>query len=174
MEVDTLRALVDWKCNLRCSYCCNEQQRFRSQIKAVRYADVEWGEYPTLCISGGEPLIFPERVRMAAMAAPNAFKILYTNGTLWTRDTGKMLDAIGIQAVNVGLHFPSTFDGIIAKVRECTTGLKIEVRFHVWENYRDAVLETHGETVKFKFWKMDDCDRENEKRIVVTDWPEGH
>ena len=169
--IDTLRALVDWKCNLSCSYCCNEIERCRSQIKPVAFADVDWQRYPTVCISGGEPLLFPDRVRRVCKVAPNAFKVLYTNGIFLNENFMHELDRWGVRAINVGLHEPRSFNRLIERIKPLVLQSPINVRFHVRDIYRPMMekWETCGGVV-LRYWHMNDCDRDNEDRIVITDW----
>lgn len=173
---DTLRVLVDWKCNLSCSYCCNENPQFRPQMKPMKMDEIEWGKYPYVCISGGEPLLFPHRIAQVAEWSPCAFKVLYTNGTLWNAQTADYLIGLGIKAVNVGLHQPESFDKLIGKISRLAYGKDLSVRFHVWSRYERLVKKFQLHDTEFKFWEMDDCDRDNEDRVILTDWqtqPEG-
>ncbi len=78
--IDTIRILLFWECNLKCPYCCNENEHIKQQISTV------------------------------------------------------------------------DFDSI---------------RFHVWENYKNLNLEQIHPKANFRYWKMDDCDRENEDRVVL-------
>ena len=168
--IDTLRALVDWKCNLSCSYCCNEIARFREQIKSVAFTDIDWQKYPTVCISGGEPLLFPDRIARVCRAAPNAFKILYTNGTLLNQGAIQHLRFWQVNAINVGLHEPKSFNILIERIRKLAIESPIDVRFHMRDIYRPMAEKWIPLGVQFRYWKMNDCDRANEDRVVITDW----
>ena len=166
--IDTLRVLVDWKCNLKCSYCCNEQERFRKDIKPVRLDDIDFAKYKTVCISGGEPLLFPDRIYAVCQRVPReALIVLYTNGLLLTPSMAGRLWGFRIYTINVGLHIPSTFDAIIRKaVGSCHS--QTDLRFHAQDCH--SYLADLYPDQKFRFWKMDDCDRENEERVVLV-WP---
>ena len=115
MDIDTLRILVDWKCNLSCSYCCNEQPQIREQIKPVSMKEINFTRYKVVCITGGEPLLFPLRVVAISQLArfSKAFVVLYTNGTFLNATMADMLMRAGVQAINVGLHEPKAFGQII-------------------------------------------------------------
>jgi len=166
---DTLRILVDWKCNLKCSYCCNEQEHSRSQFKPTNLNTIDFSKYSNVCISGGEPLMFLMRVsEICRRIRNNQLVILYTNGIFLSTEYAQLLEMMGVHAVNIGLHDPKSFKKIITNVLESTKDTKLSVRFHVWENYKDMNLEAEFPTAKFKYWTMDECDRDNEERVILT------
>jgi uncharacterized Fe-S cluster-containing radical SAM superfamily protein len=167
--IDTICALVDWKCNLKCSYCCNEIPRFRNQIKPIAFADIDWKKYPNVCISGGEPLLFPERVKRICVAALDAYKILYTNGVFLTEGMADDLSRWGIAAVNVGLHVEKSFDVLIKRICYNVRYQNFNTRFHVRNIYRPLVYKWEAQGINFRYWKMGDCDRPNEDRVIITD-----
>lgn len=175
---DTLRILVDWKCNLKCDYCCNEQQRFRDKIVPLPIGQVValmlHSSYKTICISGGEPLLFLDRVlRLARTALSDQTVVLYTNGIYLNASVAGLLAAVGVDAINVGLHIPQTFDRIIRGVRNACADLPMSVRFHAEDRYRDQVLEDVYPGLQFRYWHRDDCERDNEDHVVVSDWTDG-
>jgi len=166
---DTLRILVDWKCNLKCPYCCNEQERFRKDILPVKLEDIDFFKYENFCISGGEPLLRLDLIGEITKKIPWGCKtILYTNGILLTRKRAHLLDLWAVNAINIGLHYPKSFHKIIRRVTDEMGDIPIPVRFHVWEGYRSMDLERQHPRVELKYWKMDDCDRENEDRVVLV------
>ena len=95
------------------------------------------------------------------------FNIIYSNGLLWTPSMPEMLANMGIKAANIGLHYPNTFDRIIEKVSAYNINNDLSVRFHVWDKYKEVILKRHP-NVNFRFWTLDDCDRNNEDRFVLT------
>lgn len=166
MKVDTIRLVVDWKCNLKCSYCCNERPDIQAQFTAKELSEIDFSRYNNVCISGGEPLMFKDRIFNICSMLDKQFVILYSNGLFMTEQTAKELDAAGVNAINVGLHYPKSFDKIIQNVLESTKDTKLSVRFHVWEKYRDLDLENKFNAI-VKYWVMDECDRINEDRVVL-------
>ena len=165
--IDTVRILVDWKCNLKCSYCCNEQERFRKNIIPIQLKDIDFSKYKFVCISGGEPLLFLNKIyEVCNLAQPNSFKIIYSNGLLW--DTTKAIELVhrGVNAANIGLHYPKTFNTLIHRVEMATLGLPIKVRYHVWDKYKEEMIAKYP-AMSFRFWTMNDCDRNNEDRFVL-------
>lgn len=167
--IDTLRVLVSWKCNLTCSYCCNEQPRFRDPIRPTKLSEIDFSRYQNVCISGGEPLLFPDRIRAVCSLAQDSTIILYTNGVFLNAGMAGMLEQWGVDFVNVGLHEPKSFAKLIESVSQAVLFTKLAVRFHIQDIYETQITRLFPD-VPVRFWKMDDCDRANEERVVLTDW----
>jgi sulfatase maturation enzyme AslB (radical SAM superfamily) len=130
-------------------------------------------KFKTLCITGGEPLLEPLKIYKVLRAAKYGSKemplvVLYTNGALMTSTVAKIFEFWGINAMNVGLHVPSTFDAIIKRCTLATKDTNLTIRFHAQDVYAEQLTTAHP-TVNFKFWKLNDCDRENEMRVVLVD-----
>lgn len=167
VKIDTIRILVDWKCNLTCSYCCNEQERFRKDIHPVLLKDIDFSQYDNVCVSGGEPLLFMDRIEKVCKLAKGKLIILYTNGIYLSEKIATRLEGFGINAINVGLHNPSTFENIIKKVSKNTSGKNMNIRFHIWDKYEYLGLPSKYPSCNFRYWAMNDCDRGNEYRVVL-------
>jgi len=165
-EHDTVRIVVDWKCNLKCSYCCNERPDIQAQFVEKELSQINFDNYKNVCISGGEPLLFKDRILDICSLLTNQYVILYSNGIYMTEQTAKELDENGVHAINIGLHYPTSFDKIISNVLEFTKDTNLSIRFHVWEKYQELELEKKFNAT-IKYWVMDDCDRINEDRVVL-------
>ena len=164
---NTIRILVDWKCNLNCSYCCNTQKRFRDEIVPTKLEDINFNSYENVCITGGEPLLNMPKVKEVCDLIPDGkVTILYSNGLLMTEEIAKELEKNGVDYVNIGLHATSSFRGIIQKVVDSVKNTNLKVRFHANEKESWVLEEFPGET--FRFWKMDDCERDNEDRVILS------
>ena len=163
---DTLRILVSWKCNLFCSYCCNDTlPEVRAGIRPTRIEDLDFSPYSVVCISGGEPLLFLDRVEEVCRRSVGKFIVLYTNGTLMNPLIAGDLAGWGVGAVNVGLHQQATHEPLIRKVHQAFQGLPVSVRFHVEDAYIQIANKHPG--LNFRFWHRDDCERDNEDRVVL-------
>jgi sulfatase maturation enzyme AslB (radical SAM superfamily) len=162
---DTLRVLISWTCNLACPYCCNEIPAVRQGIRAASFRDLDFAPYSVVCVSGGEPLLFPTLLRDVCRRAKGKFVVLYTNGTRLTPELARDLQDWGVQAVNVGLHYPAMFDMLIQRVEKSVKGTQLRVRYHVEDIYRSFPGRHPG--LSFKFWHRGDCDRDNEDRVVL-------
>ena len=167
LKVDTARILVSWECNLKCPYCCNEQARFRKDIAPISIEKIRWNDYRNFCISGGEPLLHKDKVWDVCRRIPaGSTVILYTNGILVNRETVVEMEQAGIQYFNIGLHYESSFDRLIKSVTAAVQGSGIKARFHAQDIHAENLQQKFPGT-SFRFWKMDDCDRENEHRFVL-------
>lgn len=164
---DTIRILLAWKCNLACSYCCNEQPEVRQRISPVALRDIDFSKYRVLCISGGEPLLFPESVQEVCGLA---FKlvdriVLYTNGMKLSGPLARQLADWGVSDLNIGLHYPAMFDLLISRVSEAVAFTSMGVRFHV-EDIHAALLKRYA-ALNFRLWHRDDCTRDNEEVVIL-------
>jgi len=74
---------------------------------------------------------------------------------------------LGISAINVGLHNPESFGWLIRDVTKATKNLPLSVRFHAQDIFQYDLTKNHPST-SFRFWKMNDCDRSNEHRVVLA------
>jgi len=137
----------------------------------VDFENVQWEGYNNFCITGGEPLLRMDLVEKVCRRLPKGKTvILYTNGLLLTPLNAKHIESLGVQYVNVGLHIPTSFKQLIPSVLEATRETKLGVRFHAQDIYKDW-LTSEFPGVSFRFWKMNNCDRENEDRIVLKETP---
>jgi molybdenum cofactor biosynthesis enzyme MoaA len=172
MSYDTLRLIIDSRCNLSCSYCCNKIPEIRNEFRQAFLSEIDWQAYQTVCITGGEPLLCVDKIEAVCKRVPRgALVVLYTNGILLDYLTAMRLVNIGVNAINVGLHKPESFHALIQQVMRATHAFRrrLSVRFHVWEGYRDIVKTEHycQNTVTFRFWKLNDCSRANEDRVEL-------
>jgi len=166
--IDTLRLLVSWKCNLKCTYCCNEQEQFHKDIHPTSIDTIPWHQYKVFCVSGGEPLLNMPLVRKVCGLIPKeALTVLYSNGILFNSTLAEELCNLGITAMNIGLHNHATFPTLIERVADATKNLRLSVRFHAQDIFKNELTQRYPFT-SFRFWTMNDCDRANEHRVVLT------
>jgi hypothetical protein len=91
-------------------------------------------------------------------------KVLYTNGLLLTQSIATRLERCGLNAINIGIHNIDTFSAVEEQVLEALKFTKIKPRFHVWDKY---TIANHSNHSNIKYWKLDDCDRTNEERLIL-------
>lgn len=164
--IDTLRILVTLRCNLDCSYCCNNLPSVQSQLKEVTLDEIDFSKYRVVCITGGEPLLDLESVeRVCQRVVPGTVVVLYTNGYFLTPAKAALLESWGVTTINVGLHQPSKFDNIIIRAAYAVEGTGLKLRLLAEDQYH--ILKLFYPSLEFRFWKMNDCDRENEDRVVL-------
>lgn len=145
-------------CNLRCLHCYANARTTRDPDELT----AEEGEafmddlaaygVPVLILSGGEPLVRPDLLDLAAYGVSRGLRmVVSTNGTLLTEDAVAGLRDVGVAYVGVsvdgeeGHHdrlrgvqgaFRQTLDGI----RRCRdAGLRVGLRFTVTQYNADAL-----------------------------------
>lgn len=162
MKIDTLRLLLFWECNLKCSYCCNEIPEVRSGIKQISLENIKGAKYDNICISGGEPFINPDMVLATVEAFYDKNVYIYSNGLLITPDLlNEITSYDNVKGLNIGLHRRSDYYTLIPRL-----GKNNKVRFHVedvWKSY----MEEHFPTDNFHYWHMNDCEVLNEEVFIL-------
>lgn len=158
----TLRLLLFWECNLTCSYCCNEIPEVREGILPIKKEEIDFTKYDNVCLSGGEPFLQPELVFEMLSIIPNDVYI-YTNGIKINKDIeGKLSNFKNLKGLNIGLHYPKTFNKLIGKLNNNPL-----VRFHAEDIYENKLKNEFPHST-FKFWKRNDCEMSNEDiRILI-------
>lgn len=165
---DTLRLLLGWACNLKCSYCCNEIESIRKQIQPTKLENIDFNKYNVVCISGGEPLMFASKLQSVCLKIPkDKLIVLNTNGILLSNVVANLLIKWGVRALNIGLHAPESHGTIIGQVTEATRGLPLSVRFNVEDIYQQELPQKYPHAT-FRFWKRNECDRGNEDRMILA------
>jgi radical SAM protein with 4Fe4S-binding SPASM domain len=148
------RPLVVWNttalCNLRCLHCyagsapdVRDDQLTTAEAEAL-IDDLAALGTPVLLLSGGEPLLRPDLLQLAAYAAHRGLRpVLSTNGTLITAEAAKALKAAGVAYVGVSLdgdrethdrmrQCPGAFDAALAGIAHAqAAGLRAGVRMTV-------------------------------------------
>ncbi len=162
---DTARILITRRCNLSCTYCCNDLPEVRERIRTVNvlhYIPVE--QYQKVCLTGGEPLLRMRRLYRVLRYVKRKPVFLYTNGKLLTMPLLRRLLAHGVTAVNIGAHFadgvPDIPLSIIAHPAVRLTVLDKDFQ-HVPDEW---LLFGNVHMVR-----LNECDTPNED---IFDWPE--
>ena len=85
MKSDVVASVIlNWDCNLKCSYCCHATQKVRDTYKPLDDPG-KLDAYSEVLISGGEPTLHPERLlELMRWKSPDAKVYLYTNGNDYT------------------------------------------------------------------------------------------
>lgn len=93
----TARILITTKCNRTCHYCCNEKDAGLDDAVFMEGIE-ELGAYDAVVISGGEPMLYPKRLREFAKMVKARFDIpIYLQSatcTKYTDDVLQYLDGI--------------------------------------------------------------------------------
>lgn len=172
------RIILTTKCNLNCSYCCNEYPEIQEQFKVVKdLDDIDFGRYTSVALTGGEPLMLEldELVnivnRVRAKIGPENKIYLYTNMTLWNSKHSDALEHI-IDGVSLGLH---EVDYKLLWNVALIASILIPIKIRVWEKLADKKLRKfcNEHWLPLVEWKMDECDVENEDRYIIGGWNSG-
>ncbi|MFQ5826662.1 MAG: radical SAM protein [Dehalococcoidia bacterium] len=155
------RPVVVWNltrhCNLHCLHCYAEAQgraspqELSTQEGKALIDDLAGFGVPVLLFSGGEPLIRPDLLELAAHASERGIRaVVSTNGTLITPHMARELKAANIAYVGVSLDGlketndrfrgkKGAFQEALAGLRHCReAGLRAGLRFTVTRhNYRE-------------------------------------
>lgn len=162
---DTARIAVGMGCNLDCSYCCNKLPSVESKWIKCGINGLQLHVYHTVCVTGGEPLLYSQQTESVIAKAHGAgcFVVLYTNGILLTPKRVGKLKYFGLDAINVGLHHPSTFEQIVKRSLDACMPHGVPVRFAVQDIYEIPFRSSIGDLpASYKTWHMNDCERDNE------------
>ena len=51
---DTMKLVINWRCNMSCSYCCNKDADVRATFKPITKQELEKTNYKDYELTGGE------------------------------------------------------------------------------------------------------------------------
>lgn len=136
------------RCNLTCKHCysMSADTDFKGELSTDEVFsvmdDLKRVGVPVLILSGGEPLMRPDILRVATRAKVMGFYVgLSTNGTLITRETVHHLETVGFDYVGISLdglrdthdrfrRKVGAFDAALNGARLCRDhGIKVGLRF---------------------------------------------
>ena len=156
----SLRLLITEECNFNCSYCCNKMPEVRRCFRYKKLNDINFREYDSICITGGEPFKYLGRMSYVFWKAADfiQYQYLYTNGSLINRSNFKILR--WFDGVSVGVHDELPVDQI-----QFLTALK-NVRFLIDREkvgrYRDIIPQD-----RIKLYTLNDCNLTDREDWVV-------
>lgn len=171
--VDTIRLILFKECNMKCSYCCNEQDQFNSQFQEKSLAEINWHKYKNVCFTGGEPFLHKDILYWAlgwVEGYEDFFhdykkKYIYTNGLLMDEVDVKLLNESPIDCVNIGLHTIDQLKRINPKVYQ-----EMPVRFMVQDSKYEEFLKEYPTILNkdnTKQWKLNECNMPNEDWVLL-------
>ncbi len=161
-ETVHVRPVVVWnftrQCNLHCVHCYAEAQsgasphELSTQEGKALIDDLAQFGVPVLLFSGGEPLVRPDLLELAAYATGRGIRtVVSTNGTLITPDMARGLKDAGIVYAGVSLDGlkdtndrfrgkKGAFEEALEGIRHCReAGLKAGLRFTITKhNFREV------------------------------------
>lgn len=133
--VALIQLQYNYKCNFRCKHCAieklkkNEKSLSVEEVKSIADQADEMG-LASICISGGEPLIFPDLKAVVDAIDPRRFCVsVDTNGYFLNENKIRWLVNIGVDRVHLsidgleGNH--STFRGNDSSWNKCIEALEL-------------------------------------------------
>ena len=166
---DTLRLILFLQCNMKCSYCCNEQEQFSSQFIEMWFRDIDFSKYKNVCLSGGEPFLRKSILYSAMYKIPRSKQIfIYTNGLrINNEDIKKLKKYKNLTCLNIGLHTLRQLSSINRNIDR-----ELPVRFMVRDiNYR-RILNLYPDRLNesnLKAWTLNECNMPNEDWVLLKD-----
>ena len=170
---DTIRLILSTKCNLACTYCCNEIDSIKSEFINKSYDNIDFTSYSNVCLTGGEPFIDKTSLYSILMRLPNHLNLfIYTNGLLIEKDDIKFLEhlnkigRIKLGCMNIGLYYLSQLDRIINIEK------KLPTRFMIQDKKLALFLEKYPARLNqdnTKPWYLNDCMMQNEDWVLLND-----
>jgi molybdenum cofactor biosynthesis enzyme MoaA len=167
---DTVRIIMFLGCNFKCEYCCNEKSKFNEQFEEKSFAEIDFNNYKTVCLTGGEPFFHKDWLySILGKIPPEKPIFLYTNGVLIDlEDILRIAGNYNIQGINIGLHGVNQPKFILPELDSV-----FSVRYQAQDINREKLLSMYPDRItekNSKFWKMYDCFRSNEDWILLTDF----
>lgn len=187
------RLIVTWQCNKSCARCCNKTLPYEpikiSEKDLITLCKIE-GYFSEVIITGGEPLLFPKRLKRLIKQIPRSQRrILYTAEPYPSLDctmTGWLEDS-AYDKLDV-LEF---FDGITITVHEQDDAKALEnllsrwgwfarrertIRINIFDDIvlRDSIIKElrtrYFAEISNKVW-MEDCPIPKDETLFVLDKP---
>lgn len=164
---DTIRLILFTQCNMRCSYCCNEQEQFNSQFHKMHFEEIDFSPYKNISITGGEPFLWRNILYDVLNSFPSGKNIyLYTNGILINNNDITCLASYNnLKCINVGIHTLRQLKAVNPNLERA-----LPVRFMVQDKFYDKLLNLYPERVNnnnLKAWKMNECNMPNEDWVQL-------
>lgn len=166
--IDTIRLILFLECNMRCSYCCNEQEKFSSKFVKKRFDEIDFDKYKNICITGGEPFLYPDKLFHVLFKLPWFKPIyIYTNGLRISNEHLQALEYHPIRSFNIGLHTKGQLKAVNPNIEKY-----FNVRFMVQDKFYDEMLQLYPERLNkdnLKVWKLNECEMPNEDWVLLQD-----
>jgi len=163
----SLRLILFTKCNLACSYCCNENPDVNSRFIQKSLHEIDFYRYGAICLTGGEPFLNPSLVFEVLIWIPVETPVyIYTNGLLLTTEILRKLGSFeNVKGLNIGLHHVNQLNSITPLVDKW-----FPVRYLIQDTRRDEFVKRNASRLTVnntKTWILDQCDIPNEEWILL-------
>lgn len=182
--VDTARLIITLDCNRKCHYCCNTPEMLASATKIKDLSELD--DYKEILITGGEPMLNPERTLAIVQHLNHLGKVywdkhkelrkIYLYTALAADDPGWLYSMLfsGLDGIHYTLHYNCTAHDRITGIEVIEDLSKEFPTSKSFRLYMDSEVE-HQVTIipqrwsriqSFKF--IEDCPLpENEKLFIL-------
>ena len=141
MARNKARIKITLRCDKSCPYCINKDAEYRKKWKEIdRPDEVQWSQYRSIIISGGEPTLYWDRLRTVAYGLRSITTCpiyLQTNGAHLTKNLIRRIDD-HIDGIGYSVHSPEEF--LHMKTRLKDINLIKPVRLYI---NKDMHFESH-------------------------------
>ncbi len=142
------------KCNLRCLYCYSsagesvENELSLDELKSVIYQARELGARKIILLGGGEPLIYSGvRDIVDYINSLGLQQVLFTNGTLVTREIAQFLFKKGVTVIIKSNSMKSEVQDMLAGVRGVFKNIRKGLKFLMDAGYPNGKVSLGIQTV---------------------------
>ncbi len=148
--------IVSWNttnaCNMFCDHCyrdagCKADEELSTAEAKTLLEQIARANFKIMIFSGGEPLMRPDIVELAAYAAQlGMIPVFGTNGTLITPELAKELKSVGVRGMGISLdsmdpkkhnqfrRFDGAWEGAVQGMRNCrAAGLPFQIHTTVMD-----------------------------------------
>lgn len=148
--------IVSWNttnaCNMFCDHCyrdagCKADEELSTAEAKILLEQIAKAHFKIMIFSGGEPLMRPDIVELAAYAAQlGMIPVFGTNGTLITPELAKELKSVGVRGMGISLdsmdpkkhnefrRFDGAWEGAVQGMRNCrAAGLPFQIHTTVMD-----------------------------------------
>ena len=148
--------IVSWNttnaCNMFCDHCyrdagCKADEELSTAEAKTLLEQIAKAHFKIMIFSGGEPLMRPDIVELAAYAAQlGMIPVFGTNGTLITPELAKELKSVGVRGMGISLdsmdpkkhnefrRFDGAWEGAVQGMRNCrAAGLPFQIHTTVMD-----------------------------------------
>ena len=164
------RLKVTLKCNKTCEYCINKSQEYRSKwTKISMVNEVMWGQYRSVVISGGEPLMHDnlDNILYLVRSSTDAPIYLQTNGMLLTKPFVKQIDNY-IDGIGLSIHDVDEFKHLYTRFKDILRikPIQLYIQDTIAHQYRFTVEDWVSDGFAIRTWSDGEFDETEEIFIL--------
>lgn len=167
----SLRLIVTEKCGRNCEGCCNKDFDLK-RYPRISYLDACDNEYDQILITGGEPMLFPEKVRnlLYGIGFNKRNICLYTATSCSPDKLGMVLFGTPLTGLTFTIHDNKGIQDFLKIKYLCETwGKSLRLNIFINELTDIPPMNLYKWDVKFVEWIKDCPVPENEDLMLLED-----